>query len=113
MTNNLKTLQKDLRAFAKKTKNFKYTDSAFIKFLITGMVSVASNVFSAAPDKSVKDHKLEISSSIKNLHQKVKDTKQKNSKLLKNLNLELIQLMEQGDHAVRSKLFLQRLAHKL
>ena len=102
MTNNLKTLQKDLRAFAKKTKNFKYTDSAFIKFLITGMVSVASNVFSAAPDKSVKDHKLEISFSIKNLHQKVKDTKHKNSKLLKNLNLELIQLMEQGDHVTKS-----------
>ena len=38
MTNNLRNLQKDLRAFAKKTKDFKYTDSALVTFLMTGEV---------------------------------------------------------------------------
>ena len=39
MTNNLRNLQKDLRAFAKKAKDFKYTDSALVTFLMTGVVS--------------------------------------------------------------------------
>ena len=102
MTNNLRNLQKDLRAFAKKTKDFKYTDSALVTFLMTGVVSITSNLFSQTTDKSIENQKLEISSSIKNMHQKVRETRKENDKLLKNTNLELIQLMEQGDHVVKS-----------
>ena len=102
MTNNLRNLQKDLRAFAKKTKDFKYTDSALVTFLMTGVVSITSNLFSQTTDKSTENQKQEISSSIKSIHQKVKETRRENSKLLKSTNLELIQLMEQGDHVVKS-----------
>ena len=81
MTNNLRNLQKDLRAFAKKTKDFKYTDSALVTFLMTGVVSITSNLFSQTTDKSTENQKQEISSSIKSIHQKVKETRRENSKL--------------------------------
>ena len=71
MTNNLKKVSQDLRAFAKRTKDFKYTDSALVTFLMTGMVSITSNLFSSTTDKNIENQKQEISSSIKNMHQKV------------------------------------------
>ena len=104
MTNNLRQISKDLRAFAKRTKDFKYTDSALIIFLMTGMVSITTNLFPATTttSKSIEAQKQEISSSIKGLHQKVKETRRENEKLLKDTNLELVKLMEQGDHVVKS-----------
>ena len=45
MTNNLRKAKKDLCAFAKKCKDFKYTDSALITFLITGAVNISNNLF--------------------------------------------------------------------
>ena len=104
MTNNLRKISKDLRAFAKRTKDFKYTDSALIIFLMTGMVSITTNLFPATTttSKSIETQKQEISSSIKGLHQKVKETRRENDKLLKDTNLELVKLMEQGDHVVKS-----------
>ena len=101
MTNNLLELKKDLKSFAKRCKDFKYTDSALISFLLCGnWLSV--NLFSAGIDKSIESQKQEISSSIKNINQKVKETRQQNNKLLRNTNLELIQLMEQGDYVIKS-----------
>ncbi|WP_374141541.1 autotransporter-associated N-terminal domain-containing protein, partial [Leptotrichia hongkongensis] len=88
MTNNLRNLKKDLRAFAKKAKDFKYTDSALVTFLMTGVVSITSNLFSQTTEKNVENQKQEISSSIKSIHQKVKETRRENSKLLKSTNLE-------------------------
>ena len=104
MTNNLRQISKDLRAFAKRTKDFKYTDSALIIFLMTGMVSITTNLFPATTttSKSIETQKQEISSSIKGLHQKVKETRRENEKLLKDTNLELVKLMEQGDHVVKA-----------
>ncbi|BBM49369.1 autotransporter-associated N-terminal domain-containing protein [Leptotrichia wadei] len=103
MTNNLRQISKDLRAFAKRTKDFKYTDSALIIFLMTGMISITTNLFPAATTaKSIETQRQEISSSIKGLHQKVKETRRENEKLLKDTNLELVKLMEQGDHVVKS-----------
>jgi putative fusobacterium outer membrane protein len=48
MTNNLKELRQDLKSFAKKVKDFKYTDSALITFLLTGAIgrSASANLFS-------------------------------------------------------------------
>lgn len=40
MTNNLRVLKKELKSFAKKVKDFKYTDSALITFLLTGTVEL-------------------------------------------------------------------------
>ena len=102
MTNNLQNVKRDLRAFAKRCKEVHYTDSLVIKFLMTGMVSVTSNLFSEVTNRSIENQKQEISTSIKNMHQKVKETRRENDKLLKNTNLELIQLMEQGDHVVKA-----------
>ena len=102
MTNNLRNLQKDLRAFAKRTKDFKYTDSALVTFLMTGIISITSNLFSKTADRNIENQKHQISTSIKSIHQKVKETRHENNRLLKNTNLELVQLMEQGDHVVKS-----------
>ena len=103
MTNNLRQISKDLRAFAKRTKDFKYTDSALIIFLMTGMISITTNLFPAATTaKSIETQRQEISSSIKGLHQKVKETRRENEKLLKDTNLELVKLMEQGDQVVKA-----------
>ena len=54
MTNNLRKAKKDLCAFAKKCKDFKYTDSALITFLITGAVNISNNLFSAETNKNIK-----------------------------------------------------------
>ena len=101
MTKNLLKLKKDLKSFAKKCKDFKYTDSALVSFLLCGnWLSV--NLFSAGIDKSIESQKQEIFTSIKTINQKVKETRQQNNKLLRNTNLELIQLMEQGDYVIKS-----------
>ena len=55
MTNNLRKISKDLRAFAKRTKDFKYTDSALIIYLMTGMVSITTNLFPATTTTKVVD----------------------------------------------------------
>ena len=102
MTNNLRKVKKDLCSFAKRCQNFSYTDSTLVTFLITGAVSISSNLFSAQEEKSIENQKQAISTSIKDIHHQVQETRRENDKLLKKTNLELIQLMEQGDHVVKS-----------
>jgi len=102
MTNNLRKIKKDLCSFAKRCQEFRYTDSALITFLITGTVNISNNLFSAESNTTIEKQKQVISTSIKDIHQKVQETRKENDKLLKKTNLELIQLMEQGDHVVKS-----------
>ena len=102
MTNNIRKIKQDLRAYAKRCKDVHYTDGMLITFLITGILFVTRNLFSASENTSIASQKQEISTSIKTIHQQVKATRKENNKLLKNTNLELIQLMEQGDHVVKS-----------
>nr|WP_314115470.1 autotransporter-associated N-terminal domain-containing protein [uncultured Leptotrichia sp.] len=102
MTNNLRKVKQDLCSFAKRAKDFKYTDSALFVFLLTGFVMVRNNLFSSTANKDIETQKEEISTSIKNMHQKFKETRKENDKLLKEANLEIIQLMEQGDHVIKS-----------
>ena len=102
MTNNLRGIRKGLCAFAKKCKGFKYTDSALITFLITGAVSVSSNLFSAEKDGNIENQKQILSTDIKDFNVLIKEARKENNKLLKNTNLELIKLMEQGDHVVKA-----------
>ena len=102
MTNNLRGIRKGLCAFAKKCKGFKYTDSALITFLITGAVSVSSNLFSAEKDGNIENQKQILSTDIKDFNILIKEARKENNKLLKNTNLELVKLMEQGDHVVKS-----------
>ncbi len=102
MTNNLRKAKKDLCSFAKKCKDFKYTDSALITFLITGAVNITNNLFSAETGKSIENQKQVISTSIKDIHNQFTEVRKENDKLLKKSNMELIKLMEQGDHVVKS-----------
>ena len=102
MTNNLRKIKKDLCSFAKRCQDFRYTDSALITFLLTGTVNISNNLFSAESNTNLESQKQVISTSIKDIHQKVQETRKENDKLLKKTNLELIQLMEQGDHVVKS-----------
>ena len=102
MTNNLMKLKKDLCTLAKKYRDFRYTDSALITFLITGGVNISNNLFSAEKDRSIENQKQIISTSMEDFNSQVKEVKKENNKLMKNANMELIQLMEQGDHVVKS-----------
>ena len=103
MTNNLKVLKKELKAFAKRVKDFKYTDSALIVFLLTGMIGIGGisfNLYSAEDEIKTQEHA--INTSILQLQKDFKRARQENNRLLRTTNLELIQLMEQGDHVVKS-----------
>ena len=102
MTNNLRKAKKDLCSFAKKCKDFKYTDSALIIFLITGAINIANNLFSAETSKSIENQKQVITTSIKDIHNQFTEVRKENDRLLKKSNMELIKLMEQGDHVVKS-----------
>jgi len=100
--NNIRKIKQDLRAYAKRCKDVHYTESLLITFLITGMLFMAGNLFSASSDASIENQRQAISDSIKTINQQVKTARRENDKLLKNTTLELIQLMEQGDHVIKS-----------
>ena len=96
MSNNLQKLAKDLRAFAKRCKDIKYTRALLFVFLLTGLLSMA------APADNVETARRDLNTSITDMKKLFKEAKQENNKLMKGSNLELIQLMEQGDHVVKS-----------
>ena len=96
MNSNLKRIEKELRSFAKRCKEIKYTRAMLFAFLLTGL-----KTFTAKSD-SVESAKKDIETSIKDMKELFKDAKRENNKLMKTSNLELIQLMEQGDHVVKS-----------
>ena len=98
MSNNLKKIEKDLRAFAKRCKDVKYTQALLYVFLMTGAVS-----FTATTAESIEGARKEIKTSITDMKKLFKDAKRENNKLMKQSSLELIQLMEQGDQAVKSQ----------
>ena len=97
MSNNLKKIEKDLRAFAKRCKDVKYTQALLYVFLMTGAVS-----FTATTAESIEGARKEIKTSITDMKKLFKEAKRENNKLMKQSSLELIQLMEQGDQAVKS-----------
>ena len=96
MSNNLQKLAKDLRAFAKRCKDIKYTRALLFVFLLTGLLSMA------APADNVETARKDLNTSITDMKKLFREAKQENNKLMKGSNLELIQLMEQGDHVVKT-----------
>ena len=103
MTNNLTVLKKDLKSFAKRVKDFKYTESALITFLLTGLIELTGtsfNLFSA--ENEIQEQTKAINTSITNLKSDFRFARHENDKLLRKTNLELVKLMEQGDHVVKS-----------
>ena len=97
MNNNLKRIEKELRGFAKRCKDVKYNSALLFTFLLTGLVS-----FSVGEIDSVEQARRGLQTSITDMKKLFKEAKHENNKLMKNSNLELIQLMEQGDHVVKS-----------
>ena len=103
MTNNLLNLKKDLKSFAKRCKDFKYTDSALLGFLLSGMLISTGRVFAETVTNSqINNQVSQINTSINQMRTDFKRARTENNKLIKDTNLELIQLMEQGDHVVKS-----------
>ena len=103
MTNNLLNLKKDLKSFAKKCKDFKYTDSALLTFLLNGMLISTGEMFAETVTKSqINNQVSQINTSINQMRTDFKRARAENNKLIKKTNLELTQLMEQGDHVVKS-----------
>ena len=102
MTNNLLQLKKDLKSFAKKCKGFKYTDSALFTFLLNGMLISAGELNAESKDSGISNQMNLINSSIGQMRKDFKHARSENNKLIKNTNLELTQLMEQGDHVTKS-----------
>ena len=98
MTNNLKKLEKDLKSFAKRCKDFKYSEQALLAFLLGGIFGFSETT----TDEAIQNQRQEITSSIGEMRQQFKKVKSENDKLMKDYNLELIQLMEQGDQVVKS-----------
>ena len=103
MTNNLLNLKKDLKSFAKRCKDFKYTDSALLAFLLSGMLILTGQVFAETVTNSqINNQVSQINTSINQMRTDFKRARAENNKLIKDTNLELTQLMEQGDHVTKS-----------
>ena len=97
MNNNLRRIEKELRTFAKRCKDIKYNIALLFSFLVTGSVSLTAN-----RKDDVETARRGLKTSITDMKKLFKEAKAENNKLMKDSNLELIQLMEQGDHVVKS-----------
>ena len=103
MTNDLLNLKKNLKSFAKRCKDFKYTDSALLAFLLSGMLISTGQVFAEIVTNSqINNQVSQINTSINQMRTDFKRARAENNKLIKDTNLELTQLMEQGDHVTKS-----------
>ena len=92
MSNNLERLKSELRRLAKRCKDVKYTEGLLLAFLITGLLAFSETGVTSA---EIKETRQSIDTSISDMKKLFKEAKQENNKLLKQSNLELIQLMEQ------------------
>ena len=101
-------MEKGLRRLAKQCKDIKYTKGLLLGFLIAGTLSFSnSNVAGTTPkvkniETSINQQRTEIGNSISDINKVFREAKKENNKLMKGANLELVQLMEQGDHVVKS-----------
>lgn len=105
MSNNLKKMEKELRAIAKRCKDIKYTKSLLLSFLLMGMLTFSDGLNSSQvqnTQNSINKTRKELNTSISDMKSSFRQAKNENNKLLRNANLELIKLMEEGDHVVKS-----------
>ena len=97
MDNNLKRIEKELRSFVKRCKDIKYNTALLFSFLVTGSLSLSAN-----GKDDVETAKRGLQTSITDMKNLFREAKIENNKLMRASNLELVQLMEQGDHVVKS-----------
>ena len=102
MSNNLQQAKKDLKAFAKRAKHVKYTESLLFSYLITGMITFSIGLNTSSNVLYERMNK-ELVMSADKTRTAIKKKKKANEEAIEDLNLELIQLMEQGDQVVKSK----------
>ena len=77
MTNSLRKLAKDLKAFAKRCKDFKYTEKALFVFLLCGIAGFAD--VATTTDQAIQNKRQEISTSIGDIRQEFKKVKNSDS----------------------------------
>jgi len=101
MENNLHRIEKDLRSIAKRYKSVKYSIGLAILFLMLGVSAFSEEVNTKAQVAQIATRE-ELKTSVGNVQTKLNVLRDENKEKIKNLRLELIQLMEQGDQVIKS-----------
>jgi len=101
MGNNLHRIEKDLRSIAKRYKSVKYSIGLAILFLMLGVSAFSEEVNTKAQVTQIATRE-ELKTSVGDVQTKLNVLRDNNKKEIKNLNLELVQLMEQGAQVVKS-----------
>lgn len=101
MENNLHRIEKDLRSIAKRYKSVKYSIGLAILFLMLGVSAFSEEVNTKAQVAQIATRE-ELKTSVGDVQTKLNVLREHNKKEIKNLNLELVQLMEQGTQVVKS-----------
>lgn len=101
--NQLKEVEKNLRYIAKRNKSISFSIGLALLYLMLGMNAFSEEIGKVeAEKKTFLASRQEIGTSTDTLSETLKRIKEENEKKLKGANLELIQLMEQGDQVVKS-----------
>ena len=99
MENNLHKVEKDLRSIAKRYKSVKYSLGLAILFLMLGVSAFSEEVNLESSQIATRE---ELKTSVGNVQTKLNVLRDENKEKIKNLRLELIQFMEQGDQVIKS-----------
>ncbi|MBQ3437979.1 MAG: autotransporter-associated N-terminal domain-containing protein, partial [Fusobacterium sp.] len=99
-SNNLDNIKRNIRNLAKRCRGISYSTALVVLYAMLGINAFAEDVVTQGMEDTAS--KAQISTSADKLSQVLKDIKAENEKKLKNANLELVQLMEQGDQVVKS-----------
>lgn len=103
MNGTLRRIEKELRNLAKRYKNIRYSKSLLLSFLVTGGFLYGNEEnFNSKESESTKQARLDLNNSIEEMKQVFREAKKENDKLIKKSNFELVKLMEQGDHVIKS-----------
>ena len=101
MGNNLYKIEKDLRSIAKRYKSIKYSIGLAILFLMLGVSAFSEEVITEKTVSQVAT-RAELKTSVGDVQTKLNVLRNDNKKEIKNLRLELIQLIEQGNQVIKS-----------
>ncbi|ALQ38063.1 hypothetical protein RN97_07550 [Fusobacterium hwasookii ChDC F300] len=107
MKNHLASIEVSLRSIAKRYKTVKFSIGVAILFLMLGVGAFSEEINETQANETptreeIASSRENLKNSIGNLQSKIDSAREENSKSLKGLKLELIQLMEQGDQVVKS-----------
>ena len=101
MRNNLYKIEKDLRSIAKRYKSIKYSIGLAILFLMLGVSAFSEEVNTKTQVTQIATRE-ELKTSVGDVQTRLNVLRDDNEKEIKNLKLELIQLMEQGNQVIKS-----------